>query len=151
MEMKSTIVLLISFIILWSCKNNDDDSLQNNQYIPNIAFNTGDLINLTLPQYSDLQFAGNHYITPSNYGVNGVVIYYAGNNNYNAFELSDPNHELRNCSTLTVEGVLATCDCNDSKTYDILTGQPQEGTTGNYGLKRYFVERTGNIIRVWNN
>ncbi len=149
--MKKNAFVLILCLTILSCKKNDDDNIQNNQYIPDITFNTGDLINLSLPQYSDLQFAGNYYITPSNYGVNGVVVYYAGNNNYSAFELSDPNHPLRDCSTLTVEGVLATCTCDDSKTYDILTGQPQEGTTGNYGLKRYFVEKTGDIIRVWNN
>ncbi|PNQ75052.1 hypothetical protein C1T31_02645 [Hanstruepera neustonica] len=149
--MKKIALVLILCLTLSSCNKNDDNIIQNNQYIPDIAFDTGELINLSLPQYSDLRFAGNHYITPSNYGVNGVVVYNAGNNNFSAFELTDPNHALRNCSTLTVEGVLATCDCDDSKTYDILTGQPQEGTTGIYGLKRYFVEKTGDIIRVWNN
>lgn len=149
--MKRIFVLLISCCLLWSCKKNDDDIIQNNQYLPNYSFNTGTLINLSLPQYSDLQFANNYITLDSPYGINGIVVYYAGGNNYNAFELSDPNHELRNCSTLTVEGVLATCDCDDSKTYDILTGQPQEGTTGIYGLKRYFIEKTGDIVRVWNN
>lgn len=149
--MKRIFIIILASCLLWSCKNNDDDNNNNNnQYLPNYGFDTGTTINVSLPQYSDLQFPNNYVIEPT-YGINGIVVYYAGGNNYSAFELSDPNHELRNCSTLTVEGVLATCDCDDSKTYDILTGQPQEGTTGIYGLKRYFVEKTGDIIRVWNN
>lgn len=151
--MKNILCLFLGCLLLLTCKNNDDDNNnQNNQFLPDIAFDTGTLINLNLAQYSDLQFANNYYILNSNYGINGVVLFYAGGNNYNAFELSDPNHALRTCSTLTVEGVIASCDCDDhDKRYDILTGQPQEGTTGSYGLKRYFVEKNGDIIRVWNN
>lgn len=149
--MKKIALVLILCLTLSSCNKNDDNIIQNNLYLPNYSFNTGTTINLSLPQYADLQFPNNYVTLGSPYGINGIVVYYAGGNNYSAFELSDPNHELRNCSTLTVEGVLATCDCDDSKTYDILTGQPQEGTTGIYGLKRYFVEKTGDIIRVWNN
>ena len=151
--MKNVLTLLICCCLVWSCKKNDDDNTNyNNQYLPNYSFNTGDLINLSLPQYTDLQFPNNYVVLDPPYGINGVVVFYAGGNNYNAFELSDPNHELRDCSSLTVEGVIASCDCDDhDKRYDILTGQPQEGTTGSYGLKRYFVEKTGDIIRVWNN
>jgi nitrite reductase/ring-hydroxylating ferredoxin subunit len=150
--MKKIVFLLLCCCLVWSCNKNDDDSNTNNQFLPNYTFDTGTLINLSLPQYSDLQFANNYVILNSNYGINGVVVFYAGGNNYNAFELSDPNHALRTCSTLTVEGVIASCDCEDhDKRYDILTGQPQEGTSGSYGLKRYFVQRNGDIIRVWNN
>ena len=150
--MKKILFLLLCCCLVWSCNKNDDDINTNNQFLPNYTFDTGTLINLSLPQYSDLQFANNYITLDSPYGINGIVLFYAGGNNYNAFELSDPNHALRTCSTLTVEGVIASCDCDDhDKRYDILTGQPQEGTSGSYGLKRYFVERTGDIIRVWNN
>ena len=151
--MKKILFLLLCCCLLWSCKKNDDDNNNNNnQYLPNYSFDTGTLINTNLIPYNDLLFPNNYVVLNSNYGINGVVVFYAGGNNYNAFELSDPNHALRTCSTLTVEGVIASCDCEDhDKRYDILTGQPQEGTSGSYGLKRYFVEKTGDIIRVWNN
>ena len=137
-------------LVVFSCSKNDDSN-NNNQYIPNIAFDTGTLINTNLPQYSNLKIPGNHVILNNNYGVNGVVLYYAGGTNYNAFELSDPNHVLNGCSTLTVEDIIATCSCNDSNSYEILNGIGLDGTTGNYALKRYFVETFGNTIRVYNN
>ncbi|WP_250433289.1 hypothetical protein [Hanstruepera flava] len=151
--MKRFLSFVFGFCLLVSCSNDDDNNNnnQNNQFIPNIVFDTGTLINTNLPQYSDLQFPNNYVTLNSNYGLNGVVVFYAGGNNYSAFELTDPNHEVRSCSTLEVEGVIATCNCSEAKSYDILTGQPQQGTTGNYGLKRYFVEVNGNIIRVYNN
>lgn len=150
--MKRFFVLAISVGLLLSCSSDDDNNNnQNNQFIPNVNFDTGSLININLPQYSHLQFPNNYVTLNSNYGLNGVVLFYAGGNNYNAFELTDPNHEIRSCSNLTVEGVLATCNCDGAKSYDILSGQPQQGTTGNFGLKRYFVEVNGDIIRVFNN
>lgn len=150
--MKPILALILISVLALSCQSNDDNNENlNNQYLPNILFDTGTLINTNLPQYSDLQFPNNYTILNSNYGINGVVVFYAGGSNYSAFELTDPNHEISNCSVLTVEGILATCSCSDENSYDILTGQPQEGTSGNYGLKRYFVEVNGNIIRVFNN
>ncbi|MFD2551215.1 hypothetical protein ACFSQP_05245 [Bizionia sediminis] len=149
--MKYPFLLVLVVFITLSCSNNDDNVIRQNEYLPNYAFDTGSLINTNLPQYSDLEFPNNYVVLNNNYGINGVVVFYAGGNNYNAFELSDPNHILRDCSKLTVTGVIATCSCSNANSYDILTGQPQEGTIGQYGLKRYFVEKTGNIIRVYNN
>ncbi|PWK18942.1 hypothetical protein [Xanthomarina spongicola] len=144
-----SIILLVILIV--SCNKNDDDGNTNNQFLPNVTFDTGTLVNTSLPQYSDLQFANNFVILNNNYGINGVVLFYAGGDNYSAFELSDPNHALSGCSTLSVDGVIATCDCEDGNSYEILNGTGQTGTTGNYALKRYFVEPAGNIIRVYNN
>lgn len=149
--MKYFFFLVFTSLVFMSCNKNDDDNVRENEFLPNYTFDTQNLINTNLPQYSDMEFPNNHIVLSNNYGINGVVVFYAGGTNYSAFELTDPNHVIRNCSKLTVNGVIATCNCDDEKAYDILTGQPQEGTTGQYGLKRYFVEKTGNIIRVYNN
>jgi hypothetical protein len=109
------------------------------------------LVNTNLPQYSQLKYANNHVILNNNYGVNGVVLFHAGGQMYSAFEISDPNHALGTCSVLTVEGFVATCNCDDGNSYDILNGDLLPGTTGAYTLKRYFVEVNDNIIRVYNN
>jgi hypothetical protein len=143
--------ILLSVFIVVSCSKSDDNDNNDNQYIPNVAFDTQNLVNTNLPQYSQLQYANNHVILNNNYGINGVVLYFAGGDIYSAFELSDPNHPLGTCSTLTVEGLIATCNCDDGNSYEILNGTGQTGTTGNYALKRYFVEVNGNIIRVYNN
>jgi len=147
--MRTLFLILISFFLLSSCSKSDDNN--NNSFLPNIAFDTGSMINTNLSQYNHLQFAGNFEIINSPYGINGTVLFYAGGTNYNAFELSDPNHALSSCSSLTVNGVIASCDCDDGNSYDILTGLGQEGTIGQYSLKRYFVEVNGNIIRIFNN
>ena len=143
-------IILVAFLVI-SCNKSDDDGNTNNQYLPNITFDSGNLVNTNLIPYDVLQFPNNHVILNNNYGINGVVLFYAGGDNYSAFELSDPNHALSSCSTLSVEGVIATCDCDDGNSYEILSGNLQSGTTGNYTLKRYFVEVNGNIIRVYNN
>ena len=131
-----------------SCSKNDDAN-NSNPYLPEQNFDTGTTINTNFPQYNNLQFPGNHSVI-NEYGINGIVVYNSGSS-YIAYELSDPNHALQTCSKLVVEGVIATCGCSDENEYDILTGQAQQGTTGQYTLKPYFVETSGNIIRVYNN
>lgn len=150
--MKS-LIYLSSFIFFLSC--NPDNVRNNNPYLPDYKFNTGNLINTNLPQYSILRSPGSSIIVSSaapNYlnGINGFVLYFAGNGNYNAFEITDPNHALSTCSKLSIQGIIATCDCADGNSYDILNGIRREGTTGEFPLIRYQVEVSGNIIRVFN-
>ncbi|MCX7547035.1 hypothetical protein OS188_03615 [Xanthomarina sp. F1114] len=149
--MKRIFYIILLSLIVASCSKSDDDAYKNNPNIPNVPFNTGTLVNTNLPQFSNLKFDNNHVILNNNYGINGVVLFHSSGENYSAFELSDPNHPLSSCSTLTVQGVIATCDCDDGNNYDILNGIGQTGTTGHYALKRYYVEVAGNIIRVYNN
>ncbi|GGH36202.1 hypothetical protein IA57_06740 [Mangrovimonas yunxiaonensis] len=141
---------LLALFLMASCNKNDDDH-NNNQYLPNVAFDTGTLINTNLPQFNALNFPNNPVaINNAAYGINGIVVMNTGSG-FTAFELSDPNHALQTCSKLNLEGIIVSCLCDDGNAYDVLTGQGQEGTTGPYGLRPYFVEVSGNIIRVYNN
>jgi len=151
MKLKATILAILIGLSLSSCRTDDDNNQNNNPNIPNIVFDTGNLINTSLPQYNQMQFPGNFITLNSTYGNKGVVLYYAGNNNYSAFELTDPNHPSSSCSNLTVNGIVATCNCADENAYEIINGTQQEGTTGQYTLVRYFVEVNGSVIRVFNN
>jgi len=146
MKIYKYISIVLLFLI--SCSSNDDGR-NDNPNIPNFAFDTGNLINTNLPQYGNLQFPGN-FIVLNQYGVNGVVLYSSGTT-YSAFELSDPNHQVNTCSLLVVEGIIASCTCDDGNTYNIVNGGQQEGTSGQYGLVPYGVEIVGNIIRIFNN
>lgn len=141
-------IILIGFL-LSSCSKNDDNDQNNNPNIPNAAFDTGSTINTNLPQYNNLQFPSNQVVL-GNYGLNGIVVFYSGIG-YSAFELSDPNHQLTSCSTLTVNGLIASCDCDDGNSYEISGGLPEAGTTGQFTLVRYNVEVNGDVIRVFNN
>ncbi len=129
-----------------NCSTND--TYEDNPYIPDYSFDTGTLINTSLPKYNALNFPGN-YIILDNYGVNGVVLYYIGSSMYTAFELTDPNHAVTSCSKLEIDGIIASCDCDDN-TYNIINGYPSTDTEGEYTLKPYFVKVTGTTIRVYN-
>jgi hypothetical protein len=111
-----TAVLLLTIAIA-ACSPDDGPSRQN-PYLPDISFRLS--INLNLPEYNSLNFPGNSYST-YNSGINGVVIYNVNNTQFTAFELSDPNHPLRDCSRLSVQGVIATCNFDDKNSYNILT------------------------------
>ncbi|MDX1277588.1 hypothetical protein [Oceanihabitans sediminis] len=145
--MKKIFLATLACVSILACSKSDNDTY--NQYIPDQAFDTTSTINTSFPQFNSLKYPGNHVVVQE-YGINGIVVYYSGST-YLAFELSDPNHHLQSCSKLTVEGVIASCNCDDGNTYDILTGQPNSGTSAQFGLKQYHTEVSGNIIRVYNN
>lgn len=142
--MKKIFGLLLIFLIITACSGSDD-VLNNNPNLPDLNFRFQ--LNLSLPEYNDLQFPGNSFAT-YNEGVKGVVVYNLNNNQFVAFELSDPNHPPRNCSAMLVNGVIASCSC-DENTYNVITGELAQGD-GIYTMKPYRVERSGNILQVYN-
>ncbi len=143
--MKNIAFLLLTLLII-SC--NSDNNSDNNQFLPPSSINYQ--INLDLPQFSDLKFAGNHYVDRTENGsIKGIIIYNINETQYSAFELSDPNHVPSTCSTQTVNGLTATCDCDDGNAYNIITGQQTEGS-GQFGLRPYAIRRTGNVLTITN-
>lgn len=131
-------------LMLWACTSDDD--YNNNPYLIDQSFRFQ--LHLSLPQYEQLNFPGNHMVIPQ-IGLNGVVIYNMNNDMYYAFELSDPNHPLRDCSAMGVDQLEATCYCEDGNVYSIITGQPVEGG-GTYGMKPYRVERLAESLIISN-
>ncbi|WP_300439667.1 hypothetical protein [Christiangramia sp.] len=142
--MKKIFSLIAVFIIFTACSGSDDE-VRNNPNLPDLNFRFQ--LDLSFPEYNDLQFPGNSFAT-YNQGVRGVVIYNLNNSQYVAFELSDPNHPPNSCSGMTVNGVIATCGCEDNQ-YNVITGEIVEGE-GRYTMKPYRVERFGNRIEVFN-
>ena len=135
----------ILLLVFNSCSTNGNDRIDNPNLI-NVSFRLN--INLNLPEYNSLNFPGNSYST-YNTGINGVVVYNINNTQFTAFELSDPNHPLNECSTLRVQGVIAKCDCNDGNSYNILTGELTNGS-GQYTMKPYRINKNGNMLEVFN-
>ncbi|MDT0678431.1 hypothetical protein [Autumnicola musiva] len=143
--MKRAILVSITVFFMMSCSS-EDDNYQNN---PNLVdLNIQLQLNLNLPEYNNLQYPGNSYVT-YNYGIKGIVIYNLNNSQYIALELSDPNHPPGECSAMVVDGITAKCRCDDGNEYNILTGEQTAGE-GRFAMKPYRVERRGNIIEVYN-
>ncbi len=146
--MKKNAFYFILFLLCFSCK--DDNDVVNDcvsRLLPNSSFDTGNTINLNLPFYSSLQFAGNSLFLDG-YGVKGIYLHNTGSTIV-AFEASDPAHEPNNCSKMERIGIELSCQCGDGYKYQLLTGQQTTGGTGNC-LRAYRAERSGNIIRVYN-
>lgn len=139
------VYFLLFFITLFSCSPDDGQRIDN-PYLPEVSINLD--LNLSLPEFNSLNFPGNSYVT-YNYGINGIVVYNINNSQYTAFELSDPNHPLTNCSRLIVEGIIASCSCDDGNSYNILTGEITRGS-GQYPLKPYRVRKSGNVLEIFN-
>jgi hypothetical protein len=142
--MKRIFLLLALFITILGCSS--DDEIRRNPYLPKMSFSVQ--FDLNLPEYNQLNFAGNKFIT-RNYGINGIVIYNLNNDQYLAYELTDPNHVPQACSVLTVNGISASCGCDDGNVYSIITGEQTEGT-GEYALQVYRIERRGSTLQISN-
>ncbi len=142
--MKRILMLLSLSITILGCSS--DDEIRQNPYLPHLHFSVQ--FDLSLPEYNQLNFPGNKFIT-RNYGINGIVIYNLNNDQYFAYELTDPNHIPQACSALTVNGTAAACTCGDGNVYNIITGEQTAGT-GEYMLQPYRVEKRGNVIQISN-
>jgi hypothetical protein len=106
--MKKYFVFFLILPFVFGC---DSGSVNNNPNIPN--YNVNLPINLSLPQYSNLQFASN-YIVDYNQGARGIVVFNAGSN-FVAFDLACPNQPYASCtSPMSVSGINATCGCDDT-------------------------------------
>lgn len=143
--MRSTIICML-FLLAISCSSDDSKNYNNPYLIPNTVNLT---LNLSLPQYNQLKFPGNS-VTIYHQGIKGIVVYCLNSDLYIAHEISDPNHLPSGCSTMTIEGAVASCPCtDDDNSYDIITGQ-HSSTKEKYPMLQYRAKREGNTIRVYN-
>ena len=141
--MKKILILLAFIPFLFACDSGSFNN--NNPNIPNFQVNLQ--LNLSLPQYSNLQFASNHVVEYGfGSGARGIVIFNAGNN-YLAFDLACPNQPFATCtSPMTITGIEAKCDC-DNTTYNLFSGQ---SPGQQYPMKQYRVELNGGNLIVYN-
>ena len=142
--MKSFLYLLL-FAIIISCSDNSVDN-KNCRFLLNVGVNVS--VNMSLPQYSQLQFISNSVYVP-NEGNAGIIVTNTGSG-YLAWDASDPNHAPSNCSMLTVSGFNATCGCEDKNMYSLVTGQAIGNGNLQCPLKNYRVEQSGNNLRIYN-
>ena len=140
--MKKFILLLVLPFFMGCDKN--DAIVNNNPFLPNYPVNFE--INLNLPSYDSLKFINNAVlINTSGIGIRGVFIFNTGYG-YTAFDAACPNQALSDCSSMTLNGIMATCPC-DGAEYSLFNGLSQGK---NYPMKPYRTEVNGNVIRVYN-
>jgi len=144
--MRKTIFLLI---ILLACACKSDDDNRNNPFLPDVTFSFQ--INLNLPQYVNLRVPGGVFVDRvEGRGIKGIIIYNQNNDQFFAYELSDPNIIPSDCSALVVEGTRASSDCGNENTYEIASfGQQIKGEGGN-PLLGYRITKDGNTLSISN-
>ena len=123
--------------------------LERNPYLPDLRFSIP--INLNLPQYDDLRFAGGALLLP-NQGHKGIIVFNLNGNSYLAWEASCPNHLPNNCSQTEIVGVLAECPCENYQ-YSLATGQllnPEEEEDTPYSMLMYQAILRGNTLEISN-
>ncbi|NMH86989.1 hypothetical protein [Flavivirga algicola] len=136
---------LIALIILSSCSKNSPNN-ENCKFLLDLGVNVN--INLSLPQYSQLPFAGNSVYIP-NAGNAGIIVASTGAD-FLAWDASDPNHAPNACSALTPTGLEGTCGCEDKNKYSLVTGQSLGSNNLPCSLKNYRVEKNGNNLLIFN-
>lgn len=132
-------------MFLFSCSSNREED-ENCKFLLDVPVN--EVINLSFPQYSQLQFAGNSVRVP-NIGNGGVIVAFTGGD-YFAWDASDPNHVQASCSILEPTGLNATCGCDDKNEYSLVSGQPLGNNTLRCGLKNYRIQKNGNTLTIFN-
>ena len=140
-----SIFLLITLLVLTSCNDNSLDN-PNCQYLLDVSVNQS--ISLSLPEYSQLQFAGNS-VYLSNAGNGGIIVAYTGAS-YLAWDAADPNHIQSDCSVLVNSGLTATCGCDDANTYSLVTGESLGSDDLPCALVFYRVDVNGSTLLISN-
>lgn len=142
--MKSTFILILFFLFI-SCSNNSINN-PNCRFLLDLGIN--EVVNLNLPQFNQLQFAGNSvYI--ENVGNAGIIIASTGVDFF-AWDAADPNHAQSPCSVLVNSGLTATCGCEDKNEYSLVTGQALGNGALECTLRNYRVEKSGNTLLITN-
>ena len=140
-------ILLIAFIslVVTSCSKSDNHD-ENCNFLLNVGVNL--TVNLSLPQYNQLNFPSNPVLIP-NEGNRGIIVTNTGTG-FVAYDAADPNHTLSTCSVLAISGLEGTCGCDDHNEYSLFTGQPLNNSDLRCGLKAYRVEESGNNLFISN-
>lgn len=137
-------LLLIGLFLLISCES--DDNLRRNPNLLNINVNYE--VNLSLPQFNNLNFSGNSVYIPGQ-GNLGLIIVNSGSS-FLAWDAADPNIVPNDCSRLIIDGLNAASTCDDPPNeYSLITGQPLVENL-RFPLFAYRVTESNGVLRIFN-
>ena len=138
-RVKFSLYILIFSLLIASCYSKDD-------YIKDVYVNI--LVDLSLPEYSDLQVSGNSIFIKG--GVEGIIIYHGLGNNYKVYDRNCSYEPSLACSHIdSVSSGIAYCGCCPSAFL-----LEQDGAAANspalLPLKAYYWTLSGNQMRISN-
>lgn len=139
------ILSLIFAILLVSCSSDSNEDKSCN-FLLDIGVNY--TIDLSLPQYSQLNFAGNSIYIP-NQGNGGIIVATTGADFF-AWDASDPNHAISACSKIDPIGLFGACGCDDGNKYNFVTGRPDGNDGLRCPLRNYRIDKNGNTLVIFN-
>jgi hypothetical protein len=137
--MKLSLYILSISLLIASCNSKDD-------YIPEVYVDI--LVNLSSPEYSDLQIPGNSIFIEG--GVAGIIIYRCNGDCYKVYDRNCSYEPSLTCSVIdSVNAGIAYCGCCTSVFF-----LEQEGRVANspalLPLKKYYLTFIGSQMRISN-
>jgi hypothetical protein len=138
-SMKSSIYILSISLLIASCNSKDN-------YIKEVYVNI--LVDLSLPEYSDLHVSGNSIFIEG--GVEGIIIYHGIGSDYKVYDRNCSYEPSLACSVIdSVSSGIAYCGCCPSAFL-----LAQDGAAANspalLPLKQYYWTLSGNQMRISN-
>ena len=149
--MNKTILFAALAVLAFSCKKSKHI---NNDPIIDVPVNI--TINMALNSHSHLLNIGSHSFEEG--GVKGVVVVHYTDDNYYAFDRSCSYQPSNACSRIEVDSSVLIFRCGETKTSGfekccdskfLMNGEVFNGPA-TFGLKRYQVIRTGNLLNIKN-
>lgn len=138
------IYFIIGLLLLISCES--DDNLRRNPNLLDVNVNFE--VNLSLPQFNNLNFSGNSVYIPGQ-GNLGLIIVNSGSG-FLAWDAADPNIVPEDCSRLMIDGLNAASSCDDPPNeYSLITGQPLIEDL-RFSLFAYRVTESSGVLRIFN-
>lgn len=140
---------LLLLIFLLSC---DKERTNRNPFLQELGFRFD--INLNLPLYNPLTNPGSSvFIGNAQVGTRGAFVSNSGFDVFRVFEASCPNHAPNECSTMTLNGTVVSCSCEDYE-YSTITGQmlnaPDDGRRY-YDMLEYRASYNGSNLIIISN
>lgn len=139
------LLIILSLATFLSCNKDKPDTCS---FLLDVGFTY--TANLNLPQFNQLLFPVNA-VRVEGIGNEGVILVRINSSTLLAWDGADPNHTPTACSGLTINGLNATCGCDDGNEYSLTTGTALNENPQPCTLKPYRVENLGNETYIISN
>ena len=131
-------ILALFCLLFFSCQKEED-------YIQNVVVDIN--LNLTLPEFSDLQTVGNSVFI--NGGVKGIIVYRQGFDSYKTYDRNCSFEPSLSCAIIdSVNSSIAICKCCNSK-FLLSDGTPFDGPAL-LPLKKYQNNLSEDFLYIYN-